>query len=598
MKRSLAYKIPDRLGLGIFFICCFLVLFGGFQLKFGSAIVEVGDISVWGVLLSLFLLGFLKTKNDSRLWYYYQRTIDRVLQNGGKYFGWGLFWFFFVLFVAHFTRFLTLNTNTWDMGIVHNALNFPYGPKFLSCEICRNQTYMGEHPAFSFALITPITSFLKSTIFIISLQKLLIVAGLYLIGVHGPLKDSPQLRAWWLFLVAANEGLRAGLLFDFREDEMMYFFFMLSAWGIYRGRSWALFGGVLGALASKENAFATSLMMAGTLLFVQECPWTPSRRRIYAFILVLMSFTYVFLNFKFFIPYFVGETGQTKMALLERFPGMGNTPQELLLNFLRNPFAFIWKLSPYFFTLHALRYATLVSIVGLFVGWRKWPWLLPALPPLIFNLISAGPGQRDLAYHYDLILTCWLAVAMAFALKDLSRDPVALRKKLQVAIVLALITFARSPLFYAFDFISHDGHSAKAGWDAQFLHPAEPLAGDSFVATTFSHLKSVRFFNTIELNNRDRIGRITEFYRQTPRKNNDSEGRCAQDARSFAVRGNHPDQAWLIPELILAGGKEIYRSHDTYDNSALVVFELEKPLFDIWCEKDHLCQDEMFPPKK
>ena len=592
-SRSWLYAGFDSLAVGILFICGFLVFFGGSQIRIGSAILEVGDMSIWGILLGIFLLSFSGNKEKSHVWIRFNQLITKVQQNGARYFLIGLSWFFTALFLTHLMRFLTMNTNTWDMGIVNNALNFPYGPKFLFCDICRNQTYMGEHPAFAFALIAPITSFLKSSIFIIALQKFVIVAALYLIGARGPLKDAPEVRAWWLFLVVANEGLRAGLLFDFREDILMYGFFMLSAWGIWKGSKLALLVGVLGALSCKENAFASTLLMSGTLVFAKECPWKPKTRWILAGVLVILSFTYVYLNFKFFIPYFVGTTGQKRMALLERFPGLAKTPEDLLLNFLRNPFAFLWALSPNFLSMQALRYVVLVSTVGFFVGWRKWPWLLPAMPPILFNLISAGPGQRDLAYHYDLIVTCWIAVAMAFALRDLRTEPAKLRKKLQIAIVLALITFARSPLFYAYDFIIKDGYNIKAAWDAQFLHPAEPLAGDSFVATTFSHVQKIRFFNPVGHPPMTRIEKIEGFLTQNPKKSNDEEARCSQDAVSWAIRGVDPAQLWLVDEMIRAGGHELYRSHATYETSALIVFELKRPLFDIWCEVDHLCQDEV-----
>lgn len=583
------FVFRDRLALGLLYLCFFLVFFGGLQIRFRGGSVEVGEINLWGAALSILLASLSTKAHQSRSW---NRLTELIRWGKGaaghlpKF----IILAFGLLFLSHVIRFLTFNTNLWDMGIVHSSLMFPFEGSLLSCPICRNESYMGEHLSFTLILVAPLTAFLQSDLFVFLLQKIIVLGALYLFCTRGPLRNRPDLHLWWFFLVLANEGLRAGLLFDFREDILIYAFFLGAAASIWKGSVPVLFLCAGLALLSKENAFASVAMISGTVLWAQESPWTRRSRFWIAFTLLVTSVLYMWVSFKFFMPHFQGLEGQTGTALLDRFPGMGRTPEELVQNFLTQPFRFIWTFSSNVFTPRALTYFFLVSAVALFWGWRAWPWLLPAFPGIAFNLLSASATQRSLAFHYDLINVSWMAVAIAFGMLKSSRAPSTLDRNLRIAVCLALISFGRSPLYYVFENLTQYGSRLKAGFASQFLEPTEPLAADQFVMSAFSHVKNLRFFFPSIPVNGDRRETISRFVAANPVLNRYSEGRDARDARTWALRQDEPDQSWLIEELKRAGGRELYRSHPPGEGFALVLIETSRPIYEIWCEQDGICK--------
>lgn len=398
----------DYLLSGFAIFIGFILITGGWV----SRGFEFSSLDVW--VWILIALTLIYRKFSSRLPSYFEK-ITRLIE---KSFQWpprrvwlGVLTFFLLLFLAHTFRHLSLKTHSYDLTFLHQPLLHAAG---MNCGICLNGTYLGEHLSFTLYLIKPITLFLSHFTFadigVFLLQAVIMTLGVFVLLPGGALRKN---RALW-FLAAAvllsSRSLRNSVVWDFREDSLIFLFFCAFLSALASGRFWLSLSFAALACFTKENV-AFILPFCAVPIFLDPSLLLKRRQRVYMVsILLVFSVTYAAFSFGLLIPHYNGHTEASNNISL-RFPGLGNTPKDVVLNLLTQPSAWFTLIRTKL--LHGLTLKYLVLLFGpmILLLIRAPLWIFPALPGLAMNLLSSADTQRSLQFHYDLVILPFLFFA-------------------------------------------------------------------------------------------------------------------------------------------------------------------------------------------
>jgi uncharacterized membrane protein len=194
-------------------------------------------------------------------------------------------------------------------------------------------------------------------------------------------------------------------LFDFHPEVLALPLLLTAIWAA-RGRH--ILGFTLCIILSLGCRAALSITIAvmGVWLILFE------QRKLYGAIAVILGVGWFLIATQWLIPHF-RPAGVEAVA---RYAYLGNSLPEILLNLVLKPHLILGRI----FSIGSLFYFFLLLLpFGWCLASRQITYLLPALPTVIINLLSAVPHQRDLSHQYSLPIVPFLIV---FAIAALSTE--------------------------------------------------------------------------------------------------------------------------------------------------------------------------------
>ncbi len=437
-------KVFNSLALALLILVILLVITGGGYLHFGGAKIEVGAIDPWAMgCILLSYLAYKKTKSSPKTLNMLNSFIEKLYNK--KAFIYMLSFLFITVFITHLLKHFNFQTDMYDMGYVHQALFYPFESKLLQCDVCKFGSYLSDHISFSLLLIAPITAITKSDSLIFLLQLIFIFIPVVLLIKKGPVKDKNYLFAIILFIIFSNRSLRNSLFWDFREDHIAFAFLILSFLALSMKRYALYFLALIIALFSKEHIGLITSGLAVPLFFDKGFTKEKKTRILLSLSTFFLSLGISLLSFKYFFPIYTIQD-QSINNVVSRFAQFGNTPSEVILNFLTTP-AHWWTILKRFIEPKALKYLFLVLIPYAFFLRKALYWLFPIALGLSLNIISPLPNEKMMIFHYDLV---WLAIAIFALLLGAKRTNLKVenKKPLLIALTIALSFSGRWPLYY------------------------------------------------------------------------------------------------------------------------------------------------------
>lgn len=411
----MAHKLIDKILNLLLFCMTVMIITGGGIFRIGRAKIEFASVSAWAgafFVLSLFAIKVLKVPaltSHERMKKFFNR-----LQN--PHFFWAILIFSTsIILTGHLFRHWSLNTDGADVSFVHQSLNFMFSPIPMKCDLCLNQTFFGEHVALTFYLLSFFT-WMQSDELIIIFEVFFTMATIVTFFKYGPLQKSKQYWAICLLFILSHITLRNGLMWDFREDHLGLGFYLLFMTFFFRKNYITAMIFFLLTLISKENFAFITIAFPAILWFEKDLDLTSKQRIGWSILLTALSLLWIVISFKLIIPHF-NQGVETGNNIVSRFPGLGSTPKEVVINLITKPILLFNLLGERLFHLSTLKYlATLLLPFALFI-YRRWWWLVAALPVLMMNLLSFNFDQRMMIFHYELMLLPILIFPLALEFK-------------------------------------------------------------------------------------------------------------------------------------------------------------------------------------
>lgn len=581
-------------------VLIFLALSGGLYLRGQGWAVEFSQMDVFGLLLvlALLLLAFARRQSDSLFLQsnVFTRFANALLDKGQKrWIAPGLVFVFGFLFLGHWLRHMSFETNNYDMNCLHQPLFYPFEEVLFHCNVCRMNTQFAEHMVWILVPLSLVTMVLKSDVFLFVLQSLLVAIPLWIFITKGPLREEPKHGFWFFVLVALIYPLRNAMMWDFRED-LFGFAFLLLAFTAFANKSWR-WGTVLTLLVMtcKENFPAVTFLMGLVLIFERKLPLLRRERLIAGLIIMTFSVGSFILYHKFLIPYFMGPS-EGYNNILRLFPGMGSTMSDFLMNVLKNPFKFLWTFGDRFFSMRSVRYMAMLIFPFVIWGWRAWFWAIPGIFMMMLNVMSQSDVQNSGAYHYELIIVPFLAMAVALGIQDASRTRTfaQLRGLWIWALSLALVVAGRGPVFEATDRLIYNWDRIPAHLQVRSWNIEGPLAATHYTIAQFNRVKELRTLASmrgpVPSDQSERIKQIVAYNRLVTIE---EQKRDIRDAVSFALDLRDPWETAIRDELLALGGQQIETSQDARGKDYIVLVKLKEPPMLTWCRDRQICAEGM-----
>ena len=571
-----------------------LILFGGARVSLPSGHLELAQIDLFAFAL-LILLGMdirRGSKSESlRAWdIRIEKYVLRPIQEKKLWIGLAVVGT--VLLLVHLVRDLTLQTHMFDNSCLHQPLFYPFEPQFFHCNACRMDTQFAEHILWPLVVLAPLTSLLKSDLFIFILQILFVLGPLAFYITRGPLQERSRLWILAAFVVLCSSPLRHSLFRDFREDHLIFGAFLMAGWALQTKRPWHYLSFLLLGILSKENAPVVGFFFLFPILFDKNLPLSKLQRQRLAGATAFLTLAYTALLVKVIIPNFMGSS-ESENNILRAYPGMGSTMSEFAINVLKNPFAFMSLVADPLLNLSSLKYVfrLLTPFLLLFLCGR-W-WLVPALPGIFMNLSAVGFSrevQRMQIFHYELIILPFLVLGMVQSLAwsrkwDFQRPRFAF-----LVLAVALCAFGRSPVYYMTSWLAEFGYRIPGALALDRLRLEEPLAASPYLWPQLNHLKELRYIDIPSDLGGDPTEKIKRFLSQNPPRPLTGQGRDPGDSRLYLLQLDIPGTEAFRQELLRIGGSEIWKHSDTRGRPFLSLIQTPQPVFSIWCEQMNLCR--------
>lgn len=460
-----------------------------------------------------------------------------------------------VLFISTFAHLLKhwgLETDGYDVAYVNQALFYPFETSKMWCVLCPNTNYLAEHLALSFYLFAPLTSLVKSDELIIILQYLLVSIPIIAAFKYGPLKERKEVWILAAILVLSHRSLRNGLVFDFREDQIAFAGFLLSCLFFYINRVSLAFLCMIIAVLSKENMALVSAFMALPIMLDKNLKLTKAKRKLIAASIILFSFTWFIASFTHVMPFFRGGA-QIDSVILMRLPGLGSTPLEIIKNSILNPKQLLIFIYENIFTFQHVKYVVILLIPFSMFSYRVWPWLLPIIPGLGMNLISAVPNQRFMIFHYDFNILPFLIFSGIYGLSVTPMPQ--LKRNSWKYLLIGLIFAGRSPILHVRNYVqlAFDNYQHEKFLDSIDVNG---IVGASMrVSGHIAHLKNLRALNFPDL----KSGVSENYYEEFIQSNKSSKLKSGirLDNFDYVILDNSKNNERVLISKYIETGKMI-----------------------------------------
>lgn len=438
-KRSLPYKTLTIFNL---LVPC-LIIFGGTVFKFGTANIEVAAVGPWFLLLLLLNYAYSKIFNeDSPLKVALNSLITRRYSKKSFYIL--LTIVCYLLFGAHLLKYLSLHVHGLDQAFVHQSLFYSFDSPLLRCDVCSNGTYFGEHISFTLLLLGSVFQFIHSNVLVYFVEALILFAAMVLI-FKCFLTEKTKLWTLILFIILCHQGIRYSFIWDFREDHLTFLFLTIFLICLFKRKFLFATASFLAVLWSKEHLVYFLPFLAIPIWLERELPLNKKERVIIMSSVVISSIVWMFSLKAFVVPYF-NEGNPPTLHLVRRFPGFGSTNMEVLLNVLFSPKHWLKLLSERIFEFSSIKYIFYLMAPFAVLIYKKWWWIISALPLIALNLISYSDSQRSLSFHYDLAIYPALLIAFVLAAKNASK------RQIYICLIFALLASGRWPAFYFYKY--------------------------------------------------------------------------------------------------------------------------------------------------
>ncbi len=585
-------KVLDKLSVFLITFIGAIIITGGYDYVSPTVIIEFSQVSLFGLTLTLFCLYMHSTGYFARSQTF--RMVDGLVNRLSHASAQNTYLFIFSvmawLFLTRLVRHYTLNTDLMDVSCVHQALFYAFSPTLLHCDACRNGTQMAEHIAWIFVLISPLFSFLKSDFAVFLFKFLTVTAGVIWFLKNGPLKKQKKFWLLAFLFLFASKSFRASQVWDFREDDLAFVFLLVSCAAIYSGRMILFWCSLMLTLICKENMAFVTLFFAPILWMVDSknsfSPLTRRQRLFHGVMVALVSLIYAALVIKVFTPYFLRGAEQLNNIVL-RFPGMGSTLEEVLINFIKSPS----KLAEFIFnnllSFSTLKYVLLLVAPFCVLGVRGLPWLIGVVPGLLMNCLQAAGNQRMMIFHYDLVILPFLFMALCVGLSRINLKKE--RLTLFFALGLALSAFDRPPSAEIRSRLLKDANRIVPTLQLSQLQLSAPVAANSRIWAHLNHLPDLRLVNFPEGPMPINPNEIrAHLVLANPLRKISDQGRDPADAKFLILDLKNPWQAFLSEELKQEG--EVVIQGIPESTPMFLVFELHESLFSFYCRKLNLCR--------
>lgn len=471
---------------GLIFFC---ILTGGIYIRTASIFIEVSHLSalviLWGLsVCTMFLFAKDKTK---RFLEDFWNKLNSVSANSAWFF---LVWMLGLIFVAHLFRHFDMGSSGFDLAFINNALFYPFDQPMLRCDVCVNQSYLGEHSSLSLFLVAPLTALFASTVWMTVIQFSIVGFALAFFLKKGPLSEYSHKWLYLLILVFAYKTFRQSMHGDFREDHIAFAAILVGLTFQYLNRPWIMSICFLIAAFAKENV--------ALILFVFGCgeviKSTVSQRstqvevgRIWSWVVLVGSLLVILLNFKVLIPYWTqGASAGNPMVM--RFSHLGQTPSEILWNVMTSWSHFKSLLLP-LLSWDRLVYVLVMLSPVFILGLKQINLLLPVFAGVLMNCVPEYEEHRSMAFHYDLSYLPFLFFWIAKQMVDVKIKQLAL----QLTLLTALLGSHRWPGFYIYKHFPSKSHWSEYRWISR-IQTKEVIAANMHSLGYLVHLKELRAF--------------------------------------------------------------------------------------------------------
>lgn len=417
------FKAFDALSTFLFCLVIVMLFTGGQLWILGKTKIEMIALDLWIFAALIFAgIAYKVGKQPTTFYHYAIKVFSYLKENQVQSRKFALGFMFFILgtlFFAHWGKHWSLMTDAWDMGFVHPALFQPFESPLLKCDLCLNQSFLGEHISFTMLLPGLLFQFIQSDILIFLLEVILIGVGSYLIIFKGPLEKSNRL----LLLIAvvalfSSRALRNSLIWDFREDHLAFLFLSMALYCLYQKKIFSYLVTLILTLISKEHIGLMTFFLAIPIYYERKFDFDRRTRIFLASATALFSLVYVIVAFKMLIPYFAAG-GESHNNIVYLFGKYGNSPAEIMMHVLVTPSAMIELIGRIFLNAKALKYLAIILVGPLFLGYKRWWWIFPVMAGLSLNLLPLSDNYKMMIFHYELAIYPYIAMWIVLSLSDI-----------------------------------------------------------------------------------------------------------------------------------------------------------------------------------
>ncbi|MEK6580261.1 MAG: DUF2079 domain-containing protein [Bdellovibrionota bacterium] len=400
------------------------------------------------------------------------------------------------LFIAHLFSYLNFHAHVFDMGFVNQAVFYPFSDgKLLQADLSPYRSYLVDHFAPTLLLLSPITSVFRSNIVVFALQAFLLGFGVYFLVAQGPLRKFRELFLLAALVLVSNRTLRAGALWDFREDIVGYVFLCLTILALIRGKILYYFIALLGYCLSKEHLGMVALGILAPILLDRSLQYSQAARRRLALATLVFLMLWNVAIFGWITPT-LQKGIQDANNITMRYGAYGATPKEIIINVLISPRIWVELVKTKVLAWISIKYFILILIPYLYFARLAWPWLLAAFIGIAANLTSGSELQRSLHFHYDIPFMPFLMAATVIGIKKLAeaeKTQAVRNRKLLFGLLMAISFSGRWPMY---SIIEHFPTYEKVS-DTFFISStecAQITAGDERVYPKLTHCPELRLF--------------------------------------------------------------------------------------------------------
>lgn len=372
--------------------------------------------------------------------------------------------FFIAVAAAGVLKVLTFHNQIFDAGFLFQSITHGFGNPILKCDICTNDSYLGEHQSLALLLITPFAMLASSPVFFPIALALTGFAVHLVVQTHFKRTLSRSELIFLFLCLVSVRGFRAGFLCDFREDALGALFFTAGI-ALYLRKRFIL-GAALFVLAAFTKETAVILLpITFFALAVHQRKTASGRERWirHAGEFALSAAFFVF-TFYYMMPLWK-SLDATPSNLATRLAFLGSTPNEIFSSLVFHPFASGWKILASIFGTENIRY--FLFSVGPFLPFLIFAWnplYLPGLVLLSGNLMSPASVQKLMQFHYELLALPFFAMGLGTSLEKLKSKGALTSDRLALAAMLFLAVSGTWPMSLFSDFLSESERVGSYFW--------------------------------------------------------------------------------------------------------------------------------------
>lgn len=336
-------------------------------------------------------------------------------------------WWACTAIAIHFTVFLLLGlsrhwgflTSINDLGVFDQAVWGTRHGQFLLNTSQLNQpiNWLGFHYHPVLLLFVPLYAIAPCPEWFTLAQALaLSVAAWPVFLLASRVCESEKAGLLWAIAYLANPFLLNAAAWDFHPIALAVPFIALGLLAVEKADSRLLFFSCLPLLFIQEQLGLT-VACFGFLW------WLRNRRWKTAFFLIALGISHAALVLGFIMPA-LSPTGAHVMlengtSQLSRYGWLGKSVSDIVLNLLLHPWSIAMKV---LYDWSGWLYLTLLLLPLLGLPLAAPVYLLPALPDLAANLLSAIPMPRSIFSYHSVILVPILTIAAAYGVRRISQS--------------------------------------------------------------------------------------------------------------------------------------------------------------------------------